>query len=427
MLATTSKLEAALEELTEFLYLLPTGVIRFDGTGHIEMMNPAAARMLLPLCPPRDLDNAYACLRPFAPDLQGKVACFGAEHGVILASQRLDSSGGGCPVVLSLSVHRVRSGVHMAVLEDITQLVEQERLIHEQRARLASIFDHVRDYAFYTLDSGGRIDEWNASLRRMGGWEAKEVVGRDLDVFDPPEGGPHEVRHLLGRAILDGSAEAEGWRQRRDGSLWWCNTVITPLPDRYGQVRGFAVVDRDLSLRKRMEDGLRRLALSDPLTGLANRRGGEQALEAALAQSQETGGPVSVLLLDLDRFKALNDTYGHEGGDAVLRAAAEACSAVVRATDTVARWGGEEFLVVLPGTPGAEAVVVAERIREAIRRLRIGVVGATASVTVSIGVATAAEDAPDAFLRRADAALYEAKEAGRDRVVVAQSPATTAE
>jgi diguanylate cyclase (GGDEF)-like protein len=82
--------------------------------------------------------------------------------------------------------------------------------------------------------------------------------------------------------------------------------------------------------------------LSDPLNGLANRRAGEQALGLALARARETGGPASVLLLDLDRFKRLNDTHGHEAGDAVLRAAAEACAEVVRAGDTVARWGGED-------------------------------------------------------------------------------------
>ena len=170
-------------------------------------------------------------------------------------------------------------------------------------------------------------------------------------------------------------------------------------------------------------------ATRDPLTGLGNRR---LALER-LAQEQERQrrhpAPLSVLMLDLDRFKAVNDRWGHPAGDLVLRAASIAISEELRGCDLGVRYGGEEFLVVLPDTVLDDAARVAERIRRRIGSLEIDVGEASIEVTVSIGVACQREDEPaEALIARADAALYRAKAEGRDRCVAdASAPAHAAE
>jgi two-component system cell cycle response regulator len=171
--------------------------------------------------------------------------------------------------------------------------------------------------------------------------------------------------------------------------------------------------------RKRYQEKLRadldrslEMAVTDPLTGLRNRRYTRRHLEGVLRQ-----GGASVLLLDVDRFKAVNDTRGHAAGDTVLREVAERLRAHVRASDVVARYGGEEFLVVMAGASAEEAEVVAERLRAAICAVPIDIESRPLHVTVSVGIATGeAGTGPDVLLTAADAALYRAKSKGRNQV-----------
>jgi two-component system, cell cycle response regulator len=165
------------------------------------------------------------------------------------------------------------------------------------------------------------------------------------------------------------------------------------------------------------------LAVTDPLTKLHNRRYLDNHLSALFEESTLRGLPVSVLLLDIDHFKSINDTYGHDAGDEVLREFANRVRALTRGIDIVARFGGEEVVVLMPDTPLEGAHTVAERIRERIGATPFSIHRGTRTVeiTVSIGVAARrAEDGEaDALLKRADLALYKAKGDGRDRVVAA--------
>ncbi len=173
----------------------------------------------------------------------------------------------------------------------------------------------------------------------------------------------------------------------------------------------------------RLREKLRSQALQDPLTGLFNRRYLEERLEREVRHARRHRAALSVLMIDLDHFKRINDTHGHEAGDRLLEAVGSALVETLRAEDVAARYGGEEFTVLLPGTALEEACWVAEKVRNTVRRLRVPTAGlALAEVTLSVGVATLAEGGDleaSELLRRADAALYEAKEAGRDRLVAA--------
>jgi two-component system cell cycle response regulator len=180
--------------------------------------------------------------------------------------------------------------------------------------------------------------------------------------------------------------------------------------------------------RKRYADFLRNnldqsleLAVTDQLTGLHNRRYMMNQLKALCARAAKGGDPVSVLLVDLDHFKLINDGYGHDAGDDVLREFAVRLATNVRAVDLPCRYGGEEFVIVMPGTSLTDAERIAERIRLHVGQAPIQVSGGAArlGVTISIGVAATlgADDTPDLLLKRADEALYEAKTSGRNRVV----------
>ena len=164
----------------------------------------------------------------------------------------------------------------------------------------------------------------------------------------------------------------------------------------------------------RRADAMRQLATTDPLTGLANRRAFTEDVTGVLARSKRSGAPVTLILADLDHFKRINDTFGHDTGDRVLREVAQAMKTLCRQGDLSARWGGEEFVILLPDTPASGAVHFAERLRK-----QIATIDAAPGqpVTLSQGLALhQAADCLDDLLRRADAALYRAKEQGRDRV-----------
>ena len=179
-------------------------------------------------------------------------------------------------------------------------------------------------------------------------------------------------------------------------------------------VYGLSRLRRDVASLQSQLVGMRRLANQDVLTGLPNRRSLEAALATSLALAERHAQSIAVLLFDLDDFKLVNDRFGHDAGDEVLRGVARRGESVLRRPDSFGRWGGEEFLVIAPGIDLPGALRAAERLREAIRRAPFGAMG---TVTASFGVTTYhADDSADRLLKRADDALYLAKQAGKDRV-----------
>lgn len=181
------------------------------------------------------------------------------------------------------------------------------------------------------------------------------------------------------------------------------------------------------AMAERLERQARELhatANRDELTGVMNRRGFRSDLDAELERAGRYGRPTALLILDIDHFKTVNDTWGHPVGDVVLKAVADEIQDAVRGVDRVGRWGGEEFAVLLPETPPEDARHVAERINRVIRQRVVIAAGEAIRVTASLGVAifdpaNDAEATPDELVSRADAALYAAKSAGRDRVMFA--------
>ena len=200
------------------------------------------------------------------------------------------------------------------------------------------------------------------------------------------------------------------------------STQLSPVwrEDRIVQIVGSS---RDVTERKRMEEDLRYLSEIDSLTGIPNRRKTTEELERELARAHRHGSALSIILADLDHFKAINDDLGHEAGDNALRGVASTLQATVRPTDRIGRWGGEEFLIVLPETDGPGARTAAERIRAAVEASRAI---PHRHITVSLGIASlgpvrtanprALVHTVDSLVRIADEELYRAKESGRNRI-----------
>jgi diguanylate cyclase (GGDEF)-like protein len=182
----------------------------------------------------------------------------------------------------------------------------------------------------------------------------------------------------------------------------------------------------EVAERARAEQLLAHTAHSDPLTGLMNRRAMIEHLEYQAKRFGRSGTPFAVMLGDLDRFKSINDSYGHDGGDQALIQAAESLKHSIRAQDLVARWGGEEFLILLPDTDLEGGLVVAEKVRESLAATTVPIGPGALRLTISLGLAAFSEGQTiDQCIKAADSALYEAKRQGRNRTVV-QAPGSAA-
>jgi diguanylate cyclase (GGDEF)-like protein len=194
---------------------------------------------------------------------------------------------------------------------------------------------------------------------------------------------------------------------------------VSEIQDVKGVPIGSAALIRDVTEEKRLEEELRRLSTTDGLTALANRRHLDQVLSDEFARAGRTKAPLSVIMFDVDHFKKFNDTHGHDQGDRVLQAVARCFRECLRKYDTACRYGGEEFLAILPSTDLEGAVSVAERIRREVEEMVVD----DLKVTISLGVASCPDrliTAPEMLVETADAALYRAKAAGRNRVVQAE-------
>jgi diguanylate cyclase (GGDEF)-like protein/PAS domain S-box-containing protein len=229
--------------------------------------------------------------------------------------------------------------------------------------------------------------------------EPEAVAAMQQQLADPPAA-PFESRHL-----------------RHDRTIVPVEVRVRQIHYRGEDILVLAV--RDITEHKAMEASLRHLASTDPLTGVSNRRHFFDLGRAELARAQRYGATLTVMMLDVDHFKQVNDRFGHDVGDLALQALTASCAATLRASDLLGRLGGEEFALLLPSTPLAAGLILAERIRAQVERMRLATPKGGLAFTVSVGVCnlTAADTTFDVLLKRADQALYAAKEGGRNRVV----------
>lgn len=423
----SSSVEEEYEALIQFLYMAPIGLLQARHDGEIVMVNPLCAQLLMPMSRDGELVNLYTALEGLAPDLRHRVQAFQAPHGMVCDALQLQVGRTQArrkdAQILSLSLMKLDSERLMVVLSDVTQSHQRDRELRQSQAWLNALVSSLTDYALVQLDDRGQMQAWNASIGRVTGFDCSAVEGQSYALFHPPDSLPAErVLDRLHDADSSGWSLDEGWRVRADGSRFWGSCLIAPLhapEDTDPEGRAYSLILRDVSERREASQALWQTVSCDHLTGLANRRAFHDAAELEIKRWQRLPRPLSVLMIDADHFKRINDKHGHPAGDAVLRHLAACLSATFRAMDVVARVGGEEFAVLLPGTDLMGAEAVALRVCERLRDQPVHVDGNAIGCTVSIGVAAMEPgvDGIHTLLQRADTALYAAKAAGRNRVL----------
>ncbi|MCX8032428.1 MAG: sensor domain-containing diguanylate cyclase [Thermoleophilia bacterium] len=296
---------------------------------------------------------------------------------------------------------------------------------------LRTILDQVAE-GVYVLDTDDRIVLWNAPCEILTGYTARETVGRRCsdELLMHVDGAGHRLCFdscPMKAARDDGQPrQAEVFLRHKEGHRVPVRVHISPLRASTGEILGAVQSFVDISDKIAALEQVRRLqdlAYLDTLTGLANRRFLEEALEARLNESGRYGWTLGVIMMDIDHFKTINDTYGHEAGERVLQTVARTLRGATRSYDLVGRWGGEEFLAILSRTSREDLSSIAERYRALAEQSDVRIRGGRLRVTLSLGAALAdrSGETPAALVARADELLYQSKRAGRNRVAVETS------
>ncbi|MDP3176803.1 MAG: diguanylate cyclase [Spirochaetaceae bacterium] len=297
-------------------------------------------------------------------------------------------------------------------LIDITELKTAESELMRSELEYRRLFEKAHDAIIVFAIEDEAILDVNDSACRLYGFDRKEFLAMSLAVISKDVGHGKERIAMLLDGSGDRTFETTHYRKDQTEMRLEINAAVVSFRGRQAIIS----INRDVTDRaKRLED-LRRLALTDPLTGIANRLLFDDHLALALAQASHSGAPLAVMFLDLDGFKEVNDEHGHGVGDEVLRATALRLRVAVRRADTVARMGGDEFAIILPELSSAlYADDVARKVLEAIREpLDVG--GCSLRVSASLGIAVHPRDGSDAetLLAAADSAMYEVKRSGKD-------------
>ncbi|MDE2092836.1 MAG: EAL domain-containing protein [Burkholderiales bacterium] len=420
---TQAALEAARDRYLDLYDFAPVGYVTLDAEGLVSQANLTAATML-------GTDRATLLGRRFV----GRVAPADRDRWIRHA-QALRERGEPRRVELALlgpdgqrfeaqldgvrAVCDDRDGSQPVLRITITDIGERKRA--EAELRLAATAFESQEGMMIT-DAQGVIARVNTAFTRITGYSAVEAVGRGARLL---QSGRHDAgfyAQMWESLHRNGTWQGEIWNRRKSGEIYPQWLTITAVPDDDPAVVRYVGTMQDISLRKAREEEIARLAYYDPLTGLPNRRLMKDRLHQALAISARSQREGALMFIDLDRFKAINDTLGHAQGDVLLQRVAQRLTGCVRAGDTVARPGGDEFVVMLaadlstaPVQAAGQAQLVGEKILAELHRPYL-IGGHRWHGSASIGIALFGEHVitVDELLRRADQAMYQAKAAGRN-------------
>jgi len=411
------------------LHMLPAavlvtqdGAIRFANAASVELLEAPSADSLIGRLPG---DFVHPIDQVRSSHRIQQVAVPGQAGRPNKSSEfRIRTALGNLRMVLISSVATDWDGAPAVLMcgLDMTHQSEIEAQLRASEQNFRRLFDSLQD-VYYRTNAQGVVQHVGPGVRRVLGYEPHEIEGRTAESYYP-----HSTdRDAFKAAILaDGEvSDFPGQMVRRDGQVIDISISSHALYDHAGNFAGVEGIYRDVTQRKNLERELQRLATTDMLTGIANRRAFLETAESAYAHSCHSGEPLTLLMLDLDHFKAINDRYGHLEGDRALVAFAQAVKSQLRASDAVGRLGGEEFGVLLPLTTLAEGLEAAHRILQSVRALQLSDdTGQAYRITTSLGVGAFRQS--DRSLRdtldRADQALYLAKHLGRDQIASLETP-----
>lgn len=287
------------------------------------------------------------------------------------------------------------------------------------------LLDNLYD-GLYFVDTERRITYWNTAAEKLTGYSAVEVIGsfcHDNILSHVNSRGETLCKSLcpLAKTISDGGLrEDDVFLHHKDGHRVPVQIRVAPVRNAAGAIIGavelFSNNTSQHMMQQRIEE-LQHLSLIDPLTNISNRRAAEMHLHSWLDEFKRYRVPMGVLFLDIDNFKSINDTCGHDAGDMVLKTTARTVANTVRPFDVVGRWGGEEFICLIRTIPETLLAAVAKRIRALVAQSSVAVDQERLSFTISIGATMARQDdTPATLVKRADGLMYDAKKRGRNRL-----------
>ena len=261
-----------------------------------------------------------------------------------------------------------------------------------------------------STDCKGIITEVSEAFCKISGYSKEELIGQSHHLIRHPDMPASLYKELWERLLKGLPWRGDMKNLHKDGSAYWVDAIISPRYDESGVILGYTAIRQDITDKKRIEE----ISIRDPLTGLYNRLKLDELFARYISLTKRHKGFLSIIMLDIDKFKLVNDTYGHQVGDMLLQQISKLLRDNLRLEDALGRWGGEEFFILLPSTSLSAALSLAELLRESTQKFIFPVVG---TKTISLGVATFHEgDDEKSMIGRADEALYKAKANGRNRV-----------
>jgi diguanylate cyclase (GGDEF)-like protein/PAS domain S-box-containing protein len=340
--------------------------------------------------------------------------------------------------VVSRTIKIDGSTTFLAVFRDIT-----ERKNANERLQQLSRAVEQSPASIVITNTDGIIEYVNPRFTQVTGYTSEEVLGKNPRILSTDQTPRGTHRDLWSKITVGREWQGEFVNRKKNGELYYESAIISPILDANGVTTHYLAVKEDITERKRAEDELhqanqklqfqleaiqllqaelREQAIRDPLTGLYNRRYLNETLERELARATRENYPISFIMNDIDRFKIINDTFGHPVGDIFLQHLAAELTSHARVGDIICRYGGEEFLVILPGVSTNIAHQIAERSRKSFQELRVEHGGFEIRATLSSGIAAFPEHATKSMdlIALADQAMYQAKSDGRNRVVISQ-------
>lgn len=304
--------------------------------------------------------------------------------------------------------------------EEIASRTQEVRILYKELEHYLETVD--KNVITSRTNTKGVITYVSSAFCEISGYTKEELLGKPHNIVRHPDM-PKSVFQELWETIKDGRTfRGEIKNLKKDGGYYWVDATISPLFDDQGNTREFVAIRHDITTQKELEDTLDKLtemtikSSTDQLTGLANRSKLNEFIDSEFARTKRSDRKFALAILDVDHFKAVNDSYGHLEGDFVLKEIAKILSNKTRKTDLVGRWGGEEFMIILTDTTAKSAKTKLEKIRHWIELHDFGVVP---RVTASFGVSEyELGDTEEELILRADTALYRAKNSGRNRIEI---------
>ncbi|MDP1548143.1 MAG: diguanylate cyclase [Anaerolineales bacterium] len=357
-------------------------------------------------------------------------------EGKTVISEREMIHKDGRRISVEISAKKLDDGRLQGIVRDIT-----ERKNEEERVRyLANVMNRISSVVIST-DVELRITQWNRAAEELYGWKESEVIGRVIDEVCQTEFQENQRQEAHYDLTHEKRWQGELKQHHRDGRELWIAASNTLLEDERGIYIGNVTINHDITKRKRAEDDLRRAknaieeintalqrafereqlaSRTDGLTGIFNRRYFFELLDYEFSVSARYQRPMSIVMFDIDHFKQINDTHGHMVGDEVLKLVAETARSQLRDADVLARYGGDEFVILLPNSHAQDAEFVFKRVHKKLLSSNLKMRDQEIPISISVGIANyqPGMETTSQLVQQADQALYAAKNSGRSRIVV---------